>query len=123
MFDGGTFLLFSVLGTGTMIYGLISDSILAKPMALLSILAFMFLAFSMLQPQPVGITTNSTTIVKNYNVTGNTIMSNSTDTNTSQQIWIGSNLTRILPWIFFGFSFIPVYFLARTTFPGKGGKK
>lgn len=119
MLDGGTFILFNLIGFGCMIYGILASSILAKPLALLSILALMFLAFTMLQPQPVGVATNTTTTVKTFNI-NNTLVTNSTSSDSSQQVWIGSNLTRILPWIYFGFSFIPVYFLCASTFGKKG---
>ena len=68
MFDGGTFILFNIIGFGTMIFGILSSSILAKPLALLSMLALMFLAFGMLQPQPVGVATTTTTTIKTFNI-------------------------------------------------------
>lgn len=115
MFELGTFILFNIIGFGCMIFGLVSNSILAKPLALLSILALMFLAFSLLQPQNIGISTNETSTITDGTTTW-------TENKNHDDVYIGNNLTRILPWIYFGFSFIPVYFLARTNFGTGAGK-
>lgn len=95
MLEIGTFILFNVLGFGTTIYGTKSALPLAKPLALLGMLAFLVLAFWMLQPDDVGTFEQET-----WTDGATTWNSNST------QILISDEFTNYLQWVYFGLAML-----------------
>lgn len=95
MLEIGTFLLFNFLGIGTTIYGTKSALPLAKPLALLGMIAFLVLAFWMLQTDNIGYeqsetwTDGSTTWNKNQTT-----------------VYITDEFTDYLQWIYFGMAML-----------------
>ena len=95
MLELGAFALFNMLGFGTMAYGTQSTLPLAKPFALLSIMAFIILSFWMLQPEDIG--TVRTSVISDGATTWN---------DTTESVWISDEFTNMLQWVYFGLSFL-----------------
>jgi hypothetical protein len=111
LLDAGTFVLFNLFGFGFFAASIkfkrnanmdnTSLWLLAKPFAILSMLAFLILAFWMLQPSAVGITRTAVTTdgITTWN-------------ETEELIWISDQFTNFLQWVYFGLSMLALIVFA-----------
>lgn len=99
MLEVGTFVLFNILGFGLMGYGTQAQLPLAKPLALFAMLAFLIMAFWMLQPEDIGM----------INITNSTItdgVTTWTEDKAQEQIIISDEFTNFLQWVYFGLAML-----------------